>query len=92
MTGFLASGVALAALLAIGALALSIIAIVRDPEPPPPPDVPQAAPQELFVNDADKSLCEVIAPLMKEQQNSHLYGHWRTRFARAFGDDSAIQS
>lgn len=68
-SGLLASGIALAALLAIAALALSIIAVVRGPEPSPPEEAPQAEPQEIFVEDADKALCKVIGPLMREESD-----------------------
>jgi hypothetical protein len=65
-TGLLASGVVLAVLLGVAALVLSIINTVRGPEPAPPPSAPRAEPQELFVEDADKALCEAISPLMRE--------------------------
>jgi hypothetical protein len=65
-TVLLAAGVALGVLLGVVALVLSIITAVRGPETPPPPNIPQAEPQELFVDDADKPLCEAIAPLMRE--------------------------
>lgn len=70
-TGLLASGVVLAVLLGVAALVLSIINTVRGPEPSPPPAAPQAGSQELFVDDADKALCEVIAPLMKESDEKN---------------------
>lgn len=54
-------------LLGVAALVLSILAVVRGPEPAPPPAAPQAEPQELFVDDADKALCEAIGPLMREE-------------------------
>lgn len=66
-SGLLTSGVALAVLLGVAALVLSIIATVRGPESAPPPLTPQAAPQEIFVDDADKALCEVVGPLMREE-------------------------
>jgi hypothetical protein len=69
--GLLASGVVLAVLLGITALVLSIIGMARGSEPPPPPVTPQADNQELFVDDADKALCEVIAPLMKESDEKN---------------------
>ena len=47
----------------------------------------------LFVDDADKALCEVIGPLMQEEtdrgEGSHKFR--RARFARAQGSDSKIQ-
>lgn len=66
-TGLLASVAALAVLLGVAALVLSIIAVTRGPEPQPPKETPQAQPEELFVEDADKALCEVIGPLMREE-------------------------
>ncbi|GFG54583.1 hypothetical protein MAGR_60240 [Mycolicibacterium agri] len=45
---------------------VSIVAVTREPALPPQPAVPQAAPQQLFVDDADKALCEAIGPLMRE--------------------------
>src|SRR3954466_14914700 len=65
-TGLLASGVVLAVLLGAAALVLSIINTIRGPEAAPLPEIPRAQSQELFVDEADKALCEVIAPLMKE--------------------------
>lgn len=70
-TGLLASGVVLAVLLGVAALVLSILAVVRGPEPAPPPAAPKAEPEELFVDDADKALCEAIAPLMKESDDKN---------------------
>jgi hypothetical protein len=66
-TGLLASGVVLAVLLGIAALVLSIRAVTRSPESPPPSTAHQAEQEELFVEDADKALCEVIGPLMREE-------------------------
>lgn len=66
-TGLLASAVAFAVLLGVVALVLSIITAVRGPEPSPQPPAPQAEQQELFAEDADKALCEVIGPLMREE-------------------------
>jgi hypothetical protein len=63
----LASGVVLAVLLGVAALVLSIIGVTRGPEPQPAPPTSEALPQELFVDEADKSLCEAIAPLMREE-------------------------
>ena len=56
-------------LLGVAALVLSILAVVRGPEPAPPPAAPKAEPEELFVDDADKALCEAIGPLMKESND-----------------------
>jgi hypothetical protein len=58
-------------LLGVAALVLSITNAVRDPQLPPPPPTPQKAQQELFVDDADKALCEAIAPLMKESDEKN---------------------
>ena len=68
-TSLLASGVVLAVMLGVAALVLSIIGLTRSPEPPPPLAAPQADKQELFVDDADKPLCEAIAPLMREESD-----------------------
>src|SRR4051812_34398482 len=64
-TGLLAGGMALAVLLGIFALVLSIIGLTRSPEPHPPAQPFKAEPQELFVEDADKALCEEVGPLMR---------------------------
>jgi hypothetical protein len=68
LIGLLASGLAFAALLGIAALILSIIGLTRSPESPPLA-TPKVAPQELFVDDADKPLCEAIGPLMREESD-----------------------
>jgi hypothetical protein len=65
----LTAGVSLAVLLGVAALVLSFIGLTRSPEAQPPPDMPQAQPQDLFVDGPDKALCEVIAPLMREQSD-----------------------
>ncbi|MDT5098811.1 MAG: hypothetical protein QOC76_2548 [Mycobacterium sp.] len=67
-TGLLASGVILGVLLGIAALVLSAIGITRGPEPRPPQQTNQAEPERLFVDDADKALCEDVGPLMKESR------------------------
>ncbi len=67
--GLVAGGVVLAVLLGVAALVLTIITAARGPEPSPPPAVPQAEKQELFVDDADKPLCEAIGPLMREESD-----------------------
>ncbi|WP_206428707.1 hypothetical protein [Mycolicibacterium stellerae] len=64
----MASGVVLAVLLGVAALVLSIIGATRESTPPPLPN-PRAEQQELFVEDADKALCAVISPLMREQSD-----------------------
>jgi hypothetical protein len=68
--GLLASGVVFAVLLGVAALALSIIRVTQETPKPPPPS-PRAEEQQLFVDDADKSLCEAIAPLMKESDDKN---------------------
>jgi len=40
--------------------------VQRQPEPTPQPLTPAVQTEELFVPDADKALCEAIAPMMKE--------------------------
>jgi len=65
----LASGIALAVVLAIAALVLAIVALVRGPVEAPTSDAPQAQEQRVFVADADKPLCEAIAPLMREESD-----------------------
>ena len=65
----LASGVALAVLLGVAALVLSIIGLTRSPEPASATEPPKPASQELFVEDADKALCEAIGPLMRKKAN-----------------------
>lgn len=64
-SGVLAAGVVVSVLLGIAALVLSIFNTVRSPEPAALAQ-PQAEQQQLFVDDADKSLCEAIGPLMRE--------------------------
>ena len=65
--GLLASGVVLGVLLSVAALVLSIITAMRGPEATASPAAPQIQPQQLFVDDADKALCEAIGPLMQEE-------------------------
>lgn len=48
-------------------MVLSIINTVRGPEAQPPAATSQAEKQELFVDDADKALCEAVGPLMREE-------------------------
>lgn len=68
--GLLTGGVALALLLGVVALIVSIIGVTRG-HTTPPPSTPQAKQQELFADDADKALCEAIAPLMKESDGKN---------------------
>ncbi|WNG92484.1 hypothetical protein [Mycobacterium sp. ITM-2016-00318] len=63
----MASGVALALLLGVAALVISIIGTTSGADPQPPLATAQAEPQNLFVEAADKSLCEAIGPLMREE-------------------------
>jgi hypothetical protein len=67
--GLLAVGVALAVLLGVAAVTTSIVTAVKGSEPSPPAPISQAEPQKLFVDDADKPLCEAIGPLMKESND-----------------------
>ena len=68
-TGLLAAGVVLALLLGIAALVVAIVAAVPRSEPAPASPV-QAEPQQLFVDDADRALCQAIAPLMRESTDA----------------------
>jgi len=56
----------LAVLFGAAALILSIVNANRSPEAPPPPDVSKVEAQQLLNDDADRSLCLAIGPLMKE--------------------------
>lgn len=57
----------LALLIAIAALIVAIVALAKEPPPAP---VPAAAPtQQQPTADADRKLCEAIAPLMKENDD-----------------------
>jgi hypothetical protein len=67
-------------LLGVAALVLSIMGVTRESAKPPP--APKAEQQELFVEDADKALCEVIGPLMREQSD-------RTRNFQNEGDSAS---
>lgn len=63
----LGAGVMVAILLAVAAL---IVAIVALPEEPPPAAAPPAPPsQQGPTPDADRKVCEAIAPLMKENDD-----------------------
>jgi len=58
----------LAILVAIAALIVAIVALNK--QPPPPPPAPAASPNQQAPNpDADRKLCEAIAPLMKENDD-----------------------
>jgi Na+-transporting methylmalonyl-CoA/oxaloacetate decarboxylase gamma subunit len=63
-----AVGVVLAILIAVAALIVAIVALNREP---PPAAAPAAAPaaQQGPATDADRKLCEAIAPLMKENDD-----------------------
>ena len=65
--GLLTGGVALAVLLGVAALALSIVSVVHGPKTTTPRESPRVEAQKLFVEDADKALCEAIGPLMREE-------------------------
>ncbi|MDT5013281.1 MAG: hypothetical protein QOH57_4898 [Mycobacterium sp.] len=59
--------VSLAALAVVLAAAALVVSLVRKPPTAQPPPAPTTVPaQQLFVDDADKALCQAIAPLMKE--------------------------
>jgi hypothetical protein len=68
-SGLITGGVVLAVLLGIAALVLSIVSLVRGPDAAPKPETPKVSSQELFVDDADKPLCEAISPLMREESD-----------------------
>jgi len=72
----------MAVVLAVAALVLSIITAVRDTSTPIALPVPHPEEEQLFVEGADKSLCEVIAPLMREQSD-------RTRNFQNTGDPAS---
>lgn len=58
----------LAVLLGVSALVLSIVGLNRGPEPTPPAPAAQAEPHQIFIDDADESLCEAVGPLLKESR------------------------
>ncbi len=60
-------GVVLAVLLAVAALIVAIVAPTREPPPAPPPAA-SPSPQGPTA-DADRKLCEAVAPLMKENDD-----------------------
>jgi hypothetical protein len=63
-----AIGVAIAILIAVAALIIAIVALNQ--EPPPAPAAAQASPaQQTPTPDADRKLCQAIAPLMKENDD-----------------------
>lgn len=72
--------VSLAALAVVLAAAALVVSLVRKPETPAPaahptPTPPSLPAQQLFVDDADKALCQAIVPLMKELKDQTLaYG------------------
>ena len=68
-TGLLAAGVMLAVLLGVAALVVAIVSAAHGNEPSQPPPVPHAEAQQLFVDDADKPLCEAVGPLMKDSND-----------------------
>jgi hypothetical protein len=68
--------VSLAALAVILAAAALVVSLVRKPEAPaaqstPTPTAPSMPAQQLFVDDADRSLCQAIVPLMKELRDQN---------------------
>ncbi len=76
---------AIAVLLAGSALGVSLVRKPAIPTPQSAPPTSSAVPaQEVFVNDADRALCEAIAPLMKESDE-------RARAFSAFPNNSPEQ-
>jgi hypothetical protein len=61
-------GVVLAILVAVAALIVAIVALNKE-APPPAPTPAAAAPSQALRPDADRKLCEAIAPLMKENDD-----------------------
>ena len=60
----------LAVLLAGAALVVSLVREPKAPAPPPPaPPQSQTVDQEIFNDEADRPLCEAIAPLMRENDD-----------------------
>lgn len=63
------AGVVLALLLAVSALVISLVSLGQDePAPAAAPATDTAAPQ-VATTDADRTLCQAIAPLMKENDD-----------------------
>ena len=62
-----AVGVVLALVVAVAALVVAIVAVTREPPPAPAPAATPA--QQGPTTDADRKLCEAIAPLMKENDD-----------------------
>jgi hypothetical protein len=60
-----AVGVVAAVVLAVAALAVAVVSLLTQPAPAPAVSVP--SPQAI--SDADKSLCQAIGPLMKENDD-----------------------
>ena len=65
--GILAAGVVLAILLAVAALIVAIVALTEEPPPAAAPQTPPS--QQGPTTDADRKVCEAIAPLMKENDD-----------------------
>src|SRR3954452_8518287 len=64
--GVVGVSMALSNLIAVTALIVAIVALNRQPPPAPAPAASQQAP---IITDADRKLCEAIAPLMKENDD-----------------------
>src|SRR4051812_28805762 len=61
-------GVVLAIVIAVAALVVAIVALTREPPPAAAPATPPT-PQQGPVTDADRKLCQALAPLMKENDD-----------------------
>jgi hypothetical protein len=62
-------GVLVAVLLAVAALVVSIIALSQGPPAPAPSAAPAPSTKQGPTTDADRKLCQAIAPLMKENDD-----------------------
>jgi len=60
---------AIAVLLTVAALVVSLVRKSETPAPAKPTPTPATAQAQIFNVDADRSLCEAIAPLMKESND-----------------------
>lgn len=63
------AGVVAALVLAVAALVISLVSLGQKPEPDQPAQAPNAAAPEAPTTDADRALCQAIAPLMKENDD-----------------------
>lgn len=62
-------GVVVSILLAAAALIVAIVALTREPPTPTAAPAPAPTSQQGPTTDADRKLCEAIAPLMKENDD-----------------------